>query len=87
MVKNIAGNSLPPAKSSKAVATFRPTPVLVTTPMMMPAVAQAISTPKTPMEPSIKPWITCLKEMRVDLRRQAQIMLSAMAAKAARIGV
>ena len=87
MVKNIAGSNAPPDKSRRAVATFKPTPVLVTTPMMIPAVAQAIRTPRTPMEPSIKPCTPCLKVIRVAERKLAQQMLRRIAAKAARIGV
>ena len=87
MVKNMAGNNCPPARSNSAVASFRPTPVLVTTPMMMPAVAQAISTPSTPLEPLIRPLTKSLGVIRVLLRRQAQMMVSAIAYKAARMGV
>ena len=36
---------------------IKPTPVLVTTPMMMPAAAQAMSTPKTPLAPFSSPWM------------------------------
>ena len=87
MVKNIAGSNCPPARSSSAVASFKPTPVLVTTPIIIPAVAQAISTPSTPLEPLIRPLTKSMGVMRVLLRRQAQIMVNAMAYSAARMGV
>ena len=87
IVKNIAGNKCPPARSSSAVANLRPTPVLVTTPIMTPAVAQAIKTPRTPLEPSIKPLTTSPKLIRVDFLRQEQIRVRPIAHKAARIGV
>ena len=87
MVKNMAGSNCPPARSSSAVASFRPTPVLVTTPMMIPAVAQAISTPSTPLEPLIRPFTKSFGVMRVLLRRHAQTIVRAMAYSAARMGV
>ena len=87
MVNTIAGIRWPPARSSSAVAILRPTPVLVTTPIIIPAVAQAISTPKMPLEPLIMPFTKSLKVMRVDLRRQELTIASTMPTRAARIGV
>ena len=87
MVKKSVGSMRPPAKSRSAEANFSPTPVLVTTPMMIPAEAQATKTPKTFFAPASKPLTISMGFMRVDfLRKEAQIERT-MAKSAARMGV
>ena len=86
-MKNIAGIKFPPASSSSAVANFNPTPVLVTTPMIIPAVAQATNTPKIPLAPLISPSTICQGVMRVDFFNIDAPIAKTIATKAARIGV
>ena len=87
IVKNMVGSIMPPAKESSAEASFRPTPVFVTTPIMMPAEAQATSTPRTAFAPFSSPMTTSMGRMRVDFRRLDAKIESTMANSAARIGV
>ncbi len=87
IVKNIVGSRRPPDRSSSPEASFRPTPVFVTTPMMIPAAAQATSTPRTFFAPFSRPRTISIGFIRVDLRRAEQTIASTIATRAARIGV
>ena len=87
IVKNIVGSNMPPERSRRADASFKPTPVFVTTPMMMPAEAQATRTPRTFRAPFSKPRTISTGFMRVDFLRDEAAMASTIAQSAARIGV
>ena len=52
IVKNRVKKRFPPAMSTRPLAIFRPIPVRVTTPTMIPAVAQAMATPSAPRAPA-----------------------------------
>ena len=77
----------PPDNPTKKEANFNPTPVLVTTPIIMPAAAQAISTPKAPLAPFINPLTISLNVIRVVSRSMAVKIEITIPANAAFIGV
>ena len=87
IVKNIVGSSMPPERSRSPDASFSPTPVFVTTPMTMPAAAQATRTERTPRAPRSSPMTISRGFMRVDFRIIEQRIERMMAKSAARIGV
>jgi hypothetical protein len=66
MVKNRVKRRFPPANSTSPFASFSPKPVRVTTPIMIPAEAQARATPTAFLAPSSKASAISLRLMRVD---------------------
>ena len=87
IVRNMLGKINPPDKSKRADANFKPTPVLVTTPIMIPAAAHATKTPKTLRAPVSKPFKISFGVMRVDFFIDDTTIDKIIATKAARIGV
>ena len=87
IVQNRRSIKFPAATSTRADASFSPTPVFVTIPMIMPADAQAMSTPKAPRAPLTRPSIISLKSIRVFARSMAVAMEIMIPASAAFIGV
>ena len=80
------GKISPPDKSNNADANFKPTPVFVTTPIIIPAAAQATKTPKPFRAPVSKPLIIAAGDMRVDFFMLDTKIDKIIATNAARIG-
>ena len=80
-------NTLPPASATRMPASFKPSPVSVTTPTMMPAVAVVAATDSTLLPPSSSA-ASSRRGMSADSERtKLRPMAHSVAKKTARNGV